>query len=299
MSQFKAYEDYLILEKNYSVHTVRAYLKDLQRFADFCLEGDGSTDIKKCNYAQIRNWLVSLSNEGLENRTINRKISSLKNYYKFLVKIDAIKVSPLIKHKALKTSKKVQVPFSKVEMEKVLSEMPFENNFEGQRDKLMIELFYATGIRRAELVALKTSDIDQSKQTIKVLGKRNKERILPVTSRLLEQVNEYMVYRDKISVSDQDKEYLFLTSRGAKIYDGLVYRIINLYFSMASSKLKKSPHVLRHTFATHLLNEGADLNAVKELLGHSSLAATQIYTHNSIAKLKEVHGKSHPRNQKN
>lgn len=298
MPEFKAYIDYLSLEKNYAQHTVKAYVSDLREFTVFC---DGNYDdamIKNVNYQQIRSWIVSMSENGVENRTINRKISSLKNYYKFLLKIEEIEVSPLVKHKALKVAKKVQIPFSKKEMDSVLDDLVFSENFEGVRDRLIIEVFYVTGIRKAELIGLKVSDVDIGKKTLKVLGKRNKERIVPLTERIIKNIESYIIERGKIVV-EQGNDNLFLTKRGAKIYDSLVYRIINLYFSMASSKLKKSPHVLRHTFATHLLNEGADLNAVKELLGHTSLAATQVYTHNSMAKLKEVYGKSHPRTRKN
>jgi integrase/recombinase XerC len=235
--------------------------------------------------------------DGVGNRTVNRKVASLKSYYKFLLKTEQIKVSPLLKHKALKVAKKVQVPFSDKEMSSVLSQLEFDDTFEGKRDRLMIELFYATGMRKAELIGLKVSDVDLSNNSVKVLGKRNKERIIPLIASLKGRVLDYLGVREGVLVDDEMSN-LFLTSKGAKVYDSLVYRIINSYFSMASSKLKKSPHVLRHTFATHLLNEGADLNAVKELLGHTSLAATQVYVHNSMSKLKEVYQNSHPRNNK-
>jgi integrase/recombinase XerC len=208
-----------------------------------------------------------------------------------------IKVSPLVKHRALKVAKKIQIPFSVNEMDKVLGEVDFEESYEGVRDKFMIELFYATGMRKAELIGLTLKDVDLGAKTIKVLGKRNKERIIPLTIGLIDSLKRYLSERESLSI-ETEIDSLFLTKRGVKMYDSLVYRVINLYFSKASSKLKKSPHVLRHTFATHLLNEGADLNAVKELLGHTSLAATQIYIHSSMAKLKEVYSKSHPRNVK-
>jgi len=297
MSQFSAYINYLSLEKNCSPHTVLAYTRDLQSFADFCGSEIGSGDIQGCVYPQIRSWIVVLLEAKVSNRTVNRKVASLKSYYNFLLKIGEIKVSPLVKHKALKVAKKIQIPFSVKEMEKVLSEFEFEDSYVGQRDKFMIELFYATGIRKAELIGLTLKDVDLSSKTIKVLGKRNKERIIPLTETLVESARGYLRVRESLSVGSET-DSLFLTKIGGKIYDSLVYRVINLYFSRASSKLKKSPHVLRHTFATHLLNEGADLNAVKELLGHTSLAATQIYVHNSMAKLKEVYSKSHPRNTK-
>lgn len=297
MSQFLVYVNYLSLEKKYSPHTVTAYTKDLQVFSDFCSTTYDSHLIQDCNYSQIRSWIVRLLENGVGNRTVNRKVASLKSYYKFLLKTGHIQVSPLLKHKALKVSKKVQVPFSGKEMSDVLSQLEFEDTFEGKRDRLMIELFYATGMRKAELIGLKVSDVDLSNNSVKVLGKRNKERIIPLIASLKGRVLDYLDVREGVLVDDEMSN-LFLTSKGAKVYDSLVYRIINSYFSMASSKLKKSPHVLRHTFATHLLNEGADLNAVKELLGHTSLAATQVYVHNSMSKLKEVYQNSHPRNNK-
>ncbi len=296
MEQFATYIEYLTLEKNYSKHTVLAYQKDLEAFAVFCKKENDILYIKECNYAAIRNWIVYLLDLGVANKTINRKIASLKSYYKFLLKTEQIKVSPLLKHKALKTAKKIQVPFSEKEMSEVLKGFNFENTFQGKRDQLIIELFYATGIRKAELINLKISDVAVDQKTIKVLGKRNKERIIPVSSKLLKTIKEYLSYRREVSVKKETEE-LFITQKGVKIYNSFVYRIINSYFSRASSKVKKSPHVLRHTFATHLLNEGADLNAVKELLGHTSLAATQVYTHNSIAKLKKAHQNAHPRNK--
>jgi integrase/recombinase XerC len=293
---FKSFHNYLALEKKYSKHTLIAYKNDLDSFQDFIEAEYGEKDITNVNYSQIRNWIVELVDLGNSNRTINRKISALNSYYKFLLKIDQIELNPLTKHKALKTGKKVQIPFSKKEVATVLDDYNFDDSFEGIRNKLIIELFYSTGIRRAELVELKIDDINLSDQYIKVLGKRNKERVLPLLNSVIETLSIYIKKRNDIN-SSVDQDRLFLTKKGDKIYETLVYRIINDYFSKASHKVKKSPHILRHSFATHLLNQGADLNAVKELLGHSSLAATQIYTHSSIAELKKVHSKSHPRNK--
>lgn len=297
MPQFLAYTDYLSLEKKCSSHTVLAYTRDVKSFALYCLSEYESDDISNCSYAQIRNWIVLLLSQKKDNKTINRKIASLKSYYNFLLKTETIKVSPLVKHKALKVSKKIQVPFSVKEMEQVLSDMSFEDSYKGVRDCLIIEMFYVTGIRKAELIALRLKDIDLQLKTIKVLGKRNKERIIPLTAATVLKIEHYLKYRNQQFGSNKEAQ-LFLTQKGVKIYNSLVYRIINSYFGRVSSKVKKSPHVLRHTFATHLLNEGADLNSVKELLGHTSLAATQVYTHSSMAKLKEVYGQSHPRNKK-
>lgn len=294
---FNAFTDYLLLEKNYSKLTVKAYQGDLESFQNFIATEYHSKAIKKVNYSQIRSWIVSLVEADITNRSINRKISSLNTYYKFLLKVGDIKQNPLAKHKALKTSKKVQIPFSEQEIKMVLDDLNFDDSFEGLRDKLIIELFYSTGIRRIELVELKISSIDIHNKTVKVLGKRNKERIVPLLNSVKETLKNYLEERNRL-LAIEDTGHLLLTKKGVKIYETLVYRIINDYFSLASSKVKKSPHILRHSFATHLLNQGADLNAVKELLGHTSLAATQVYTHNSIAELKKVHLKAHPRSKK-
>lgn len=291
----QAFSDYLALEKTYSKHTVLAYTKDIEMFQEFLNEQHEAAEVSIVGYSEIRQWIVELVDSGIENRTINRKVSSLNSYYKFLLKTESIKVNPLKPHKALKVGKKVQLPFSEQELKSVLESSIEICDFESSRNHLIIELFYATGIRRIELVDLKLSDIDFSKKQIKVLGKRNKERYIPLIESLVLSLKTYLDYRSQLQVIE-DKDVLFLTKKGLKIYEMLVYRIINKYFSQASSKAKCSPHVLRHSFATHLLNEGADLNAVKDLLGHTSLAATQVYTHNSIAELKKVYAKSHPRN---
>ena len=289
--------DYLLLEKKYSKLTVNAYRNDLEDFLDF-LKFEFDTDKpSKIHYTQIRSWIVSLVEKGISNRSINRKVSALNSYYKFLLKVGDVETNPLAKHRALKTSKKIQIPFSENEIEAVLDNIHFEDSFEGIRNKFIIELFYSTGIRRIELVELKLNSIDLANKTLKVLGKRNKERFVPLLESVIETYEKYLESRNSLkSISDHDQ--LFLTKKGIKIYETLVYRIINEYFSLASSKVKKSPHILRHSFATHLLNQGADLNAVKELLGHSSLAATQVYTHNSIAELKKVYSNAHPRSKK-
>jgi integrase/recombinase XerC len=256
-----------------------------------------ATTLIKVNYPQIRAWVVSLSDDGLSNSSINRKISSLKAYYKFLLKTKQIDSSPLLKHKALKSPKKLQIPFSEKEVDLVLNQLVYTDDFDGIRDKLIIDLFYTTGIRRTELIHLKVQHIDFGSNTIKVLGKRNKERIIPILSIVENQIKLYLAERTQIETII-DKEYFFLLSKGVKLNDSFVYRIINYYFSNVSEKVKKSPHILRHTFATHLLNNGADINSVKELLGHSSLASTQVYTHSSLAALKKVYSSAHPRNKK-
>ena len=293
----KKFIDYLLLEKKYSSLTVKAYQKDIERFSEFIKMNFDQDSIEEVNYSQIRSWIVSLVDEKVSNRSINRKISALNSYYKFLLKVGDIKLNPLSKHRALKTSKKIQVPFSEVEINTAIDDLHYGDNFEGVRDKLIIELFYSTGIRRIELVNLKLINLDFQNNTLKVLGKRNKERLVPLLNSVIKTLHIYLEKRNELKTV-VDKDNLFLTKNGVKIYETLVYRIINDYFSEASSKVKKSPHILRHSFATHLLSQGADLNAVKELLGHSSLAATQVYTHNSIAELKKVHINAHPRSKK-
>ncbi len=292
----EAFQSYLSLEKNYSVHTLKAYTRDINSFQVFCESEFSITDLTEVNYGIIRSWIVNLVDSGLSNKSINRKIASLIAYYKFLLKIEAIEHNPLAKHKALKVSKKIEIPFSEEEMTSIMDQISYPDDFEGKRDKLLIELLYTTGIRRAELINLRINDIDLHTKTLRVLGKRNKERLAPLLESTIELYNEYMNQRH-ILLQGREEEYVFLSKSGLKIYETLVYRIINRYFSKVSTKVKKSPHILRHTFATHLLNKGADLNSVKELLGHSSLASTQVYTHNSIAELKKVHAAAHPRNK--
>nr|WP_315148037.1 tyrosine-type recombinase/integrase [uncultured Flavobacterium sp.] len=292
-----AFRDYLQLEKKYSPHTVNAYLNDIIFFESFNKNQFDQENIDRANYSQIRSWIVSLVDDAISNVSINRKMQSLKAYYKFLLKTKQIEVNPLLKHKALKTPKILQIPFSENEVADVLNQMPNPIGFEEIRDKLIIDLFYTTGIRRTELIHLKIGNVNTSNRTIKVLGKRNKERILPLLPIVCQELTAYFNERTRLEkVTDVD--YFFLTKKGLKLNDSFVYRLINTYFSKVSEKVKRSPHILRHSFATHLLNNGADLNSVKELLGHSSLASTQIYTHSSLSELKKVYNDAHPRNQR-
>jgi len=293
----QAFCDYLQLEKNYSKHTVHNYCADVDFFETFLKTEFDQDDLLEVNYSQIRSWIVSLVDAGISNVSVNRKISSLKSYYKFLLKSKQIEVSPLLKHKALKTPKKIQIPFSEKELDLVLNQLEFPEGFEGVRDKLIIDLFYTTGIRRTELIHLLISNVNTSNKTFKVLGKRNKERILPMLPVVEKQMQLYFSERANLE-QIKDSDFFFLTQKGVKLNDSFVYRLINHYFSEVSEKVKKSPHILRHTFATHLLNHGADINSVKELLGHSSLSSTQVYTHSSLSELKKVYGNAHPRNQK-
>ncbi len=292
---FEDYLGYLQYERKCSEHTVTAYSKDLDDFYGFAFKEYDYSDIKDVNYSIIRSWIVYLIDSGVSARSVNRKISSLKSYYKFLVKTDQIEVNPLIKHKSLKVPKTLQLPFSEKEIENTLELMEAETDFEGLRNHLIVEIFYSTGIRRAELIGIQMRNVSLEEKTLKVLGKRNKERIIPLLPSVCHTIKEYLKVRQNLA-SIQDSEYLFLTLKGVKVYESLVYRTVNSYFSLCSEKVKKSPHILRHSFATHLLNEGADISVIKELLGHSSLASTQVYTHNNIAKLKEVYKNSHPRN---
>jgi len=291
-----AYRDYLSKEKNYSVLTLRAYLDDVGAFEQFIQQDDTGATLEDVNYSQVRSWIVQLVEAGIANTSVNRKISSLKSFYKFLLKSRQIEINPLQKHKSLKTEKKVQIPFSEKELQDVVDFNEFPDDFEGLRNRLIIELLYTTGIRRAELIGLKVGSYDSGNQTLKVLGKRNKERILPVLKSTTGLIANYLAKRQGLE-HVVDADMLIVTGAGKKISESFVYRLINSYFSVVSGKVKRSPHVLRHTFATHLLNNGADLNSVKELLGHASLSSTQIYTHSSLAELKEVYKDAHPRNR--
>lgn len=292
----QAYRDYLQKEKNYSMLTLRAYLDDITAFELFIKEQDEGAILEQANYSQVRSWIVQLVESGISNSSVNRKMSSLKSFYKFLLKVRQIEVSPLQKHKALKTEKKMQIPFSEKELQDVVDFNEYPDDFEGIRNRLIIELFYTTGMRRAELIGLTLGSYDPGNQTLKVLGKRNKERILPVLDCTAVLIRKYLAERQRLA-GIKDRDVLILNARGDKISESFVYRLINCYFSVVSGKVKRSPHILRHTFATHLLNNGADLNSVKELLGHASLSSTQIYTHSSLAELKKVYGDAHPRSR--
>ncbi|SHM39426.1 tyrosine-type recombinase/integrase [Flavobacterium xanthum] len=292
-----AFRDYLQLEKKYSTHTVTAYCDDLASFEAFHKTHFDQEEIDQVGYGQIRNWIVVLVNSAVSNVSVNRKMASLKAFYKFLVKTKQIETSPMLRHKALKVPKIIQIPFSEKEVTEVLNQLQTTVGFEDIRNKLIIDLLYTTGMRRAELIHLKMANVDLANRVVKVVGKRNKERIIPILPVIAGQFNWYLKERTSVLVG-VDEDYFFLTKKGLKLNDSFVYRLINSYFSIVSEKVKKSPHILRHTFATHLLNNGADLNSVKELLGHSSLASTQIYTHNSLSELKSVYKEAHPRGRK-
>lgn len=289
--------DYLRVEKKYAELTIRAYGDDLHEFQHFFIGETDSEEIEKAVKKHLRNFLMELSSRGLSERTINRKISSLKSYYKYLLKTGALEVSPMVGISSLKQKKQVHLPFSNEEMRRLLDGAQwFADDFEGRRDAVLLELFYQTGIRRAELIALTLESVDFGQKQLKVLGKRNKERLLPLGDSMALNLLNYI--QERAVLFPQAGPALFVTNKGKPMYDKLVYHIVNSYLSHVSTKEKKSPHMLRHSFATHLLNEGADLNAVKDLLGHSSLVSTQIYTHGSIDELKKVFNQAHPRAEK-
>ena len=286
--------DYLNLEKSYSPNTTKAYYTDLKDFEKFSKSNFDNINIEDCNYSIIRSWIVELVDNGNSNRTVNRKISSLKSFFKFLIKIDLIKSSPLEEHIPLKQEKKIQVPFSKEEITSLLDSNYFPDTYKGILQKTIISFFYFTGVRRIELIELKESNLDLKSETVKVLGKRNKERLIPLLPKISILIQEYISERNNL-ISNINHDLVFLSKNGDKLSEKFVYRTVSDYFKLVSSKSKKAPHVLRHSFATHLINEGADINSVKELLGHASLSATQIYSHMSMEKIKEVFQKSHPR----
>lgn len=286
--------DYIRFEKRYSVHTVISYSRDLDQFEIYLGEVYELNDLLEAGHQMVRSWIVKLMEVGITARTINRKLSTLKSFYKYSLRQGEITKNPMNKVVAPKTAKKLPEFVEQDKMQLLFRDDVFSDDFASLRDRLMLELLYATGIRLSELVGLKESDV--SANAIKVLGKRNKERIIPVGNFLMELIQNYLNKKKEISL--EQNEYLLVTDRGDKLYDKFVYRKVNYYLGVITTANKKSPHVLRHTFATHMLNNGADLNAIKELLGHANLSATQVYTHNTIEKLKNVHSQAHPRAQK-
>lgn len=291
----ESFLDYLSFEKKYSENTVIAYKNDLFSFRDFCEVEYQLENLTEVEYPIIRSWIVSLVTNKIANRSINRKITSLNSFYKFLQKTHHVEINPLAKHKALKSVNKLQVPFTAKEVDLAINTVSEKNDFKTIRNKLIIELLYSTGIRKSELINIKESDVDFYQKTIKILGKRNKERFVPLLDSVIISIKKYQELQKNYS---KNEGHLLINEKGNKISKSLVYGVINYYFSNVSTKEKKSPHILRHSFATHLLNEGANLNSVKELLGHSSLASTQVYTHNSLEAIKKVYNQAHPRSLK-
>ena len=290
ISYIDQFLEYLKIEKRYSSHTILSYETDLNQFDDYLINSYESVLFKDVNLTHLRSYMVALLELQLAKSSVARKISSIKSFYKFLKKEQVIQSSPVQLLETPKIDKRLPAFLKEDEMINLFDEIKFEDSFGGLRDKLLLALFYQTGIRLSELIGLKNQDIRN--QEIKVLGKRNKERIIPISDTIAQLIKKYL---DLKTQSLFKSNSFFVSDQGNKLYDKFVYRKVNYYLSMVSSKQKKSPHVLRHTFATHMLNNGANLNAIKEILGHENLSATQVYTHNTFQKLKSIHKQSHPR----
>ena len=285
--------NYLKFEKRYSLHTIISYETDLAQFFAYLLSQYPNTSINEIKPILIRSWLATLKGEeNLSAKSINRKISSLKSFFKYQLKLGAIVQTPMTTIVSPKISKRLPVFVQENHIETLLTHVQFTDDWKGKTEKLVIELLYATGIRLSELINLKETQIDAAYQQIKVVGKGNKERIIPISNQLLQSIKNYIANKPQVENSVAN---LFITNKGKPLQPRIVYGFVKQYLSLVTTVQKKSPHILRHSFATHLMNNGADLNAVKELLGHSSLAATQVYTHNTIEKLKEVYKKAHPK----
>lgn len=291
-SEVESFLKYLQFEKRFSAKTIAAYRVDLTQFSDF-LQNTYELRPANATHAVVRSWLAELSQIDLSSRSINRKVACLRSFFKFLMKEGRVAKNPMQKVRALKTSKKLPQFVAENEMNLLLDRAEFGNSFAGLRDQLVLELLYGTGMRLAELISLEANRINLRDRTMKVLGKRNKERVIPFTDSLAALIKEYQKIREQEFGSTHT--ILMLTDQGAPMYPMFVHRLVKRYLQLVTSVEKKSPHVLRHTYATHLLNQGAEINAVKDLLGHTSLAATQVYTHNSIEKLKKVYQQAHPK----
>lgn len=288
--QLQSFLDYLRFQKRYSQHTIIAYKKDLDDFFLFLADAFESPKLNEITSAIVRSWLARLKEENIISKSINRKISSLKSFFKYLMKEGVVDATPMSIITSPKISKRLPVYVEEKDIQTLFNYVEFPDDYTGKTEKLIIELFYNTGLRVSELISLKKSQLDLANSYIKVLGKGNKERIIPLQKDLLHQLKKY------INEKQQDQsDFVFTNKNGKALYARQVYNIVKRYLSLVTTVQKKSPHILRHSFATHLTNNGADLNAVKELLGHSSLAATQVYTHNSIERLKDVFKKAHPK----
>jgi integrase/recombinase XerC len=286
--------NYLKFEKRYSINTIVSYETDLTDFFTFINAQYGETQLNEISSGFVRSWLAGIKDKGNSSKTVNRKISSLKSFFKYQLKTGTIASSPMANVISPKVSKRLPVFVKESDTKELLAMLNVSTeNWKGLNAKMLITIFYETGMRLSELILLREKQIDFSRSHIKVLGKGNKERIIPVSQNTLTAIKDYQQQKKKNFGETED--YLLVTEKGRKMYPKYAYLLVNHYLSQASTLDKKSPHVLRHTFATHLMNNGADLNAVKELLGHSSLASTQVYTHNTIEKLKDVHKKAHPK----
>jgi integrase/recombinase XerC len=284
---------YLRFEKRYSQHTLTAYQQDLKQFQDYLTTEYGITDVQAVALFHIRSWLATLKDDKQTAKTINRKKSSLHSFYKYLMRQQVVSKNPVKQLRNLRLPERLPVFLKENETEFLLEEIAFSEGFSGFTERLVCNLLYQTGMRRNELLQLKETDIEWSLKQIRVLGKGNKERLLPVSPALLDDIKAYI--KNKQELEPIDTSHLLVLKNGKPLYESYIYRVVNKYLNLAATLKKKSPHVLRHTFATHLLNNGANIQAIKDLLGHSSLAATQIYTHNNIDKLKDIHRNNHPR----
>ena len=285
---------HLTYEKRLSPHTLTAYGKDLEQFAEFLETTYNLKDLDKADFRMIRGWAVSLVEAELHHRSVNRKLATLRSFYGYLLRCKVISINPTLRVSALKTDKPLPQFVEEKNLQLMFEEVTFADDFEGVRDRLVMELLYGTGMRLAELLSLTDNDLNFYDQTLKVLGKRNKERIVPIYKGLADLIKHYQnIKRENFPTIDT--KVLILTNKGEPAYSVLIQRIVKKYLSAVTSLQKRSPHILRHTFATHLLNNGADLNSIKDLLGHSSLAATQVYTHNTIEKLKKIYKQAHPK----
>jgi integrase/recombinase XerC len=294
-SFLQSFVDYLKFEKRYSQHTVRSYEDDLIQFHDFLEKQFGNISLKEITSSYIRSWLASLKDEGLSAKSINRKISTLKSFFKYHVRIGNVMQTPMSNVVSPRVPKRLPVFVKANEIQDLFSDaMEFSEGWKGKTERISLQIFYNTGMRLSELVQLKESHINFSNATMKVLGKGNKERIIPINGELLSEIKNYIAQKSE-EFENADRHFLLITDKGKKLYPKYLYLVVKHYLGLVTTLDKRSPHVLRHTFATHLTNNGADLNSVKELLGHSSLASTQIYTHNTIEKLKEAYKKAHPK----
>jgi integrase/recombinase XerC len=293
MSHQESFINYLKYEKRYSHLTAIAYKKDLDQFEEFFVKTVGDFHVEGINDKVARQWVIELMDSGLTARTVNKKISALKSFYKYLLRLEVVKENNLVNVIVPKVRKKLPQFVEEKNLNHLLDDGFFGEDFESLRDKLILSLFYGSGIRLAELMHLKDADLNQFESLIKVLGKRNKERIIPYPRSLNELIDQYK--SERIHLYGNSTKLFFLTSSGEPVYEKLIYRVVNKHLALVTTIAQKSPHVLRHTFATHMLNRGADLNAVKEMLGHANLSATQIYTHTSLDKIKKVYRQAHPR----
>ena len=294
ISQVRSFIDYLCFEKRYSQHTVVAYKEDLQQFFTYLNKVYPCNKLNEISPSYVRSWLAGLMEQGLTGKTVNRKISTLKAFFKYHIKTELLQTTPMTTIVAPKVSKKLPVFVEQKHTETLFNHVAFPEGWNGYTERMILELLYTTGMRLSELINIKENQVDVNQQNLKVLGKGNKERIIPLNAAITGSVAGYMQEK-RIEHKTSDTDYLLVNSKGKKLYPKYVYLVVKKYLSVVTTVQKKSPHILRHTFATHLTNHGADLNAVKELLGHSSLAATQVYTHNTIEKLKEVYKKAHPK----